>query len=329
MILRTAQPVPATFDALLPRSLAERIDRLDVLSRKVFAGKLPGERRGKRRGRSVEFDDFKPYTPGDDLRHVDWNIYARLDRLVIKLFREDEDMGLLIAVDASASMASGEPTKLEFAHRAAMALAYIGLVKQNRVSVASFGGPGGVRQLTPLRGRANARRVASFLLESLAAGSSPNPAPPRDDLAASFNASVRQIAMSRSGRGVMIVLSDILIPGGVQALGPALNALAAAGSAAFDTYLLHTLSDAELDPAKERDRGLLGDLRLTDAESGRAAEVTVSASLIARYRRSILAYTRDLKHAAAARGIGAFLAPSSTPVETLILDSLRRGGVLR
>ncbi|MCW5769707.1 MAG: DUF58 domain-containing protein, partial [Phycisphaeraceae bacterium] len=85
-----------TIDDLLGRELLSRLDRVDLLSRKVFGGKLPGERRSRRRGRSVEFDDFRPYVPGDDLRHIDWNVLARLERLVIKLFREDEDLALYL-----------------------------------------------------------------------------------------------------------------------------------------------------------------------------------------------------------------------------------------
>lgn len=326
MIIRAAEQRPASLDALLPPSLAAKLDRLDILSRKIFAGKLPGERRSKRRGRSVEFDDFRNYTAGDDLRHIDWNVYARLDRLFIKLFREEEDLNLSIAVDASASMESGLPNKLVFAHQVAMALAYIGLVKQNRVQVASFG-PGGVRQLAPLRGRSGIARVSAFLLESVK--ESPLNAQPTGAPANDLNSSLRQIAMNRSGRGVMIVLSDFLVPGGPAALQPAINALAAAGSAAYDTALLQILAPAEINPATESESGLVGDLRLTDVESGHAAEVTVSAALLARYRANLDAYTAGLRQAAAARGIACFLVPSDVPVETLVLDSLRRGGILR
>ena len=107
MIVRTPDQKPKTLEDLIPPGLAATLDRLDLVSRKVFAGKLPGERRSKRRGRSVEFDDFRNYAPGDDLRHIDWNVYARLDRLFIKLFREEEDLALHVVVDVSASMQAG------------------------------------------------------------------------------------------------------------------------------------------------------------------------------------------------------------------------------
>ena len=125
-------------DELLGPDLAARLDRLDVISRKIFAGKLPGERRSKRRGRSVEFDDYREYVPGDDLRHIDWNVYARLDRFFIKLFREEEDLAVHILLDASPSMDAGggerEPSKLVFAQRLAMAVAYVSEMLRARLS---------------------------------------------------------------------------------------------------------------------------------------------------------------------------------------------------
>src|SRR5262245_27948309 len=103
MLAPSRAPGPRTMEELLGAGLIGALDRLDVLSRKVFAGKLPGERRSKKRGQSVEFDDYRNYVPGDDLRHIDWNVFARLDRFFVKLFREEEDLALHVVIDASAS----------------------------------------------------------------------------------------------------------------------------------------------------------------------------------------------------------------------------------
>ncbi len=97
---------------------------------------MKGERRSVRRGQSVEFADYRNYTHGDDLRQLDWNVYARLEKLFIKLFVEEEDVTVHVLVDAAASMDFGEPNKLDFARRAAAALAYLGLAHLDRVSVA-------------------------------------------------------------------------------------------------------------------------------------------------------------------------------------------------
>lgn len=361
MLLHTDDTLPRSIEDLLPPALAQRIDRLDLLSRKIFAGKLPGERRSKRRGNSVEFDDFRNYSPGDDLRHIDWNVFARLDKLFIKLFREDEDLCLHLVLDTSASMPAGSPSKLTFSHQVAMALAYIGLVNNNRVTVSTFGSTPHPRQLAPVRGRPSVARVASFLLDSARTALNADPSQSRSNAesaenaeksdksaesgdgrqskpvsspsaisaSSAFNSSLRDIAMRRTGRGVMVVLSDFLVPGGPGSLLPAINSLAAAGSSAFDTALLHILSPSELDPTLDAPRGLTGDLRLTDAETLKAAEITVSSKLIDRYRSNLNAYITGLHDLALSRGLSCFLTPSNTPVEVLILDSLRKGGLLR
>jgi uncharacterized protein (DUF58 family) len=327
---------PKTIDELLGPELAGRLDRLDLLSRKLLAGKMPGERRSKRRGRSVEFDDFRNYVPGDDLRHIDWNIFARLDKLFVKLFREEEDLALHVVVDSSASMDVGTPNKLVYAHQLAMALSYVGLVNQNRVSVAAFGGPesadieGRARrrfhQLAPVRGRSSVQRVAGFLIENLVAcerrgmGSGADP-----DLG--FAEAMRSVAVSRAGRGVMVVLSDFLHPQGSAAGLAYLGAATMAG--AFDTYCLQVLSPSELDPVKDAGRGLVGDLRLTDVETGRGAEVTVTPAAIVRYRENLRKHNEELREECLSRGIAYFLVPTETAIETLVLGALRKGGMLR
>ncbi|MBS0188183.1 MAG: DUF58 domain-containing protein [Planctomycetes bacterium] len=315
-----------TLEDLLPPGLAAKIDRLDIFSRRVFAGKLPGERRSKRRGRSVEFNDFRTYVAGDDLRHIDWNIYGRFERLIIKLFREEEDLALHLIVDASASMGAGDdsarepevPSKAVFAHRLAMALAYVGLVKNNRVSVATFGGGFGRRMLQPVRGRLSLRRIADFLLESLrGVGSGQTP---------DFNGDVRFLAGRFSGRGIAVLMSDLLVEPG---LSGAMGALAAGEHGALDAYCLQTLAPAELDPVRGASMGLSGDLRLTDVESARGVEVTVSPAAIAAYRAAVEKFVGRCRDECRSRGVAHFLVPTDTPVDRLVVDSLRRGGMMR
>lgn len=332
MIVSRVESKPTTSEELLGPQLAAALNRLDVLSRKVFAGKLPGERRSKRRGRSVEFDDFRQYVPGDDLRHIDWNVLARLDKLFIKVFREDEDLSLHLFVDASASMDAGMPNKLYFAAKVAMAVGYVGLANQNRVAITVYRGPGrSVRTLAPVRGRINARRLSALLLgclDPLDASREAGMIPDAQARSArtDFNSALRNAAMSRSGKGVMVVISDFLSREGYE---PGLNYLYGGGVTGFDTWVLHVLSPGELDPAKERDRGLIGDLRLTDSENGAAQEVTISPALIEKYRERLGRFTDDLKSACRARGIAYVRVPTDTPVTGFVLDSLRRGGMLR
>ena len=133
MTLTADKPAP-----LLDPQFMARLDQLDILSRKLLAGKMKGERRSKRRGQSVEFADYRNYTIGDDLRFIDWNIYARLDKLFLKLFMEEEDISLYILVDVSASCDFGNPNKAIYIKKVAAALGYIGLVNYNRVTIAAM-----------------------------------------------------------------------------------------------------------------------------------------------------------------------------------------------
>lgn len=320
MIAGTTQQRPHTRDELISPELSGRLDRLDVRSRKVFHGTLPGERRSKRRGRSVEFDDYRTYVPGDDLRHIDWNVYARLDRLFIKLFREEEDLALHVLLDASASMDAGTPGKLVFAHRLAMALGYLGLASQNRVSVTSFGTREGVRTLAPMRGRKGVQPLAQFLLANLEAA----PDGPGQSKGEDFAGAMRRFASARVGKGVVVVLSDFLIREGYR---PGLGLLADTGRGGYDTTCIQILSPGELDPSLEEGR-VAGDLHLTDNETGQGAEVTVTRELIETYKRSVRGYCEELAHFCRSRKMRHTLALTDAPIEEIVSGSLRRLGVV-
>ena len=114
--------MPVTESTLLPPDLLAQLERLELVTRKVFRGRMKGERRSKRKGQSVEFADFRSYVPGDDLRSIDWNLYARLDKLIVKMFLEEEDLHFYTLIDASLSMDFGTPTKLQYAKQLAAAL---------------------------------------------------------------------------------------------------------------------------------------------------------------------------------------------------------------
>lgn len=320
MIVGGAESVPSTLDELLGPELARRLGRLDVASKRVFAGRLPGERRSKRRGQSVEFDDYREYVPGDDLRHLDWNVFARLDRFFIKLFREEEDVTVEVVLDTSASMLAsstredGErtPTKLLYGARLAMALAYIGLVANNRVRLTAFG-RGGFVQTSPARGRGQIGRFADFLLDRLNEDGEEE---------AGFADSLRRFALTRSGSGVVVMISDLLIPEGYER---GLTYLSAA--LGFDITLIQVLTPGELDPASEGAR-ISGDLRLLDIESGHPAEVTVSPELLGAYRRRVEGYNTALERSASARDISLVRLTTDTPLELALLRRLRERGVL-
>ncbi|GIW73626.1 MAG: hypothetical protein KatS3mg103_0148 [Phycisphaerales bacterium] len=309
MSQHAGQNKPRTVDELLDPRLVSRLSGLDIASRKVFRGKVKGERRSKRRGESVEFADHRPYVVGDDLRHVDWNIYGRLDRLFLKLYQEEEDLSLHLVLDCSGSTDFGQPNKFVYMQRVAMALGYVGLVNLNRVSATaiarsedSTGVLGGVQNL---RGRRRLHELGRWLCSLVPGGDLP------------FTDACRRIALSRSGRGVMVLLSDLLVKEGYQ---DGLRLLAGRG---YDLVVVQVLSPQELEPS------LGGDVRLRDVEDRDHAEVTISAPLLRRYRRVVESYLREAHAFCTARGIVHLSVSSDRPVESLLLEDLRGRGVLR
>src|SRR5437667_7139677 len=156
---------------LLDPQFLARLEQLELVSRKIFTGAIKGERRSKRKGQSVEFADYRNYVVGADLRFLDWNLYARLDRLFLRLFMEEEDLHFYVLLDNSLSMDFGTPTKLHYAKQVAAALGFIGLVNLDRVVVEAFNDRL-TQSLPAVRGRRSLWRLMDFLQKIEAAGPS-------------------------------------------------------------------------------------------------------------------------------------------------------------
>src|SRR6516225_4398315 len=156
---------------LLDPKFLTQLEQLELVSRKIFMGRMKGERRSKRKGQSVEFADYRNYVIGDDLRFLDWNLYARLDKLFLRLFMEEEDLHFYVLIDNSLSMDFGTPTKLHYARQIAAALAFIGLVNMDRVVIEAFN-ERLTQSLPAVRGRRSLWRVMDFLQEVEPAGPS-------------------------------------------------------------------------------------------------------------------------------------------------------------
>src|SRR5919108_1904491 len=154
--------MPDTAAPLLSPEFLHRLEQLELVSRKIFLGRMKGERLSKRKGQSVEFADYRNYVIGDDLRFLDWNLFARLDRLFIRLFLEEEDLHFYILIDNSLSMDFGTPTKLHYAKQLAAALGFIGLANLDRVVIEAFNER--LTQTMPAaRGRRSLWRLLDFL----------------------------------------------------------------------------------------------------------------------------------------------------------------------
>ncbi len=280
-----------------------KLDKLDVVSRKMLAGKMKGERRSKRRGQSVEFADFRNYVVGDDLRFIDWNINARLDKLFLKLFLEEEDLALYILVDTSLSCDYGEPNKLHYLKQTAAALGYVGLVNYNRVTIAAMS-DGIVADTGGLRGRRNVPRMLDFLDGLQPAGQS------------DFAASCKDFALRNRNKGVCVVLSDFFDKSGFE------NGLRYVTSGRYDLFAVHILSPQEIDP------DMKGDLKLVDLEDSDAAEVSITGQLVKKYKANLNAYCLALKNYISRRGGTYLFSSTGVPFETLVLNYLRERNLL-
>ena len=289
---------------LLDPEFIGRLERLDIVSRRIFAGRMKGERRSKRKGQSVEFADYRNYVVGDDLRFLDWNIYGRLERLFIKLFFEEEDLHVSVLVDTSGSMDFGEPTKLAYAKQLAAALGFVGLVRGDRVKIETLG-PGGGDPPPVLRGRRSLWRMLEYLENVQPGGEAP------------LAQAVKSFCVRNSGKGIVVLISDLMDKSGYEA---ALRYLLAQE---MDIYVIHLLSVAEIEPQ------LQGDLRLVDCEDGDVAEISVSGPLLKRYRETLAAFIHSARDFCTRRGIVYLAARNDLPVEQLITGYLNQRGLLR
>lgn len=288
---------------LLSPELLARLARMELVSRKVFRGRMKGERRSTRKGQSVEFADFRNYVPGDDLRFVDWNTYARLDRLFLKLFLEEEDLHVFALIDASRSMDFGDPTKLRFAKQLAAALGFVGLVRSDRVRIETLGNS--ADRANVFRGRQSLWRMLDYL-ESITPEDTP-----------SLAEGVKSFCLRNSGRGIVVLISDLMDKGGYE------DALRWLVARRMDVYVVHVLAAEELDPPLE------GDLRLVDCEDADTAEITATGALMARYRRTLAAFIDGASEFCTRRGMVYMRARNETSVESLITGYLRQRGLVR
>lgn len=294
----------AAREPLLSSEVLRKLEQLELVSKRVLAGRMKGDRLSKRKGRGSEFADFRPYAIGDDLRFLDWNLFARLERLFVRLFLEEEDLHVTLLLDVSRSMDFGTPTKLLYAKRVAAALGFVGLVNLDRVAVFAFDSKS-VSRSPVFRGRPNLPRLVKFLDDIEPGGSG------------DFNKALRSISLQLRGRGVVVVLSDFLDKNGVS---EGLKYLAARN---LDVCAIQVLATEETNPE------LTGDLKLTDIEDSDEAEVTITAPLVERYRQTLAAFQAGLNDECSRRGMLFLPTSTTTPFERLVLNVLRTRGLVR
>ncbi len=296
-------PQTQTQSLLDPKFLAQ-LEQLELVTKKIFLGRMKGERRSKRKGQSVEFADYRNYVVGDDLRFLDWNLYARLERLFIRLFMEEEDLHFYVLIDHSASMGFGDPTKLQYAKQVAAALGFVGLVNLDRVAIAAFTDKINF-EMQPLRGRKSLWRLLSFLDQIEPGG------------AGDLKESLRKFSLQCAGKGIVVVLSDFMDKAGYE------DALRYLVARQLDVYVIQVLSQEEVEPE------IVGDLKLVDAEDEDAAEITVSGPLLRRYKQNLAAFRAGLHDFCTRRGATSLFTTNQVPFDKLVLSHLRQRGLVR
>lgn len=280
------------------------LSRLDLAFRRPVSGLYAGERRSPRAARSPEFADFRPYVAGDDFRQIDWRAYARLEKLMLRLYVAEEESALNVVVDASDSMALGSPPKWQAARRLAAALSFVGLSSMDRVAVGVLGDR---RRRTPhLRGRDGVARIFSFL-ESVEVGGSASPAELGD--------------LDWPRPGMTMVISDFLADD--DSGGGWTAPLAGLRRRRQEPLLWQILSPDEELPT------FTGDWLLVNAESGQSRELTITPALIAEYLANLAAHRTLLRRSAEGAG-GRFVASlSADSLETQMAAGMSRGAIRR
>jgi uncharacterized protein (DUF58 family) len=289
---------------LFDEAFLKKLEYLYIVSKKVFTGRTRAERRTKKTGAGIEFADHRDYAAGDDLRYLDWNIYGRMEKLLLRLFEEEEDLSIYLLCDVSDSMRMGSPPKLAYAMQITAALCYVGLANLDRVSIVTFSDTLRDR-LPPARGKGRIFKVFEFLRGVVPGGET------------RLGPAMRAFVHQNKRRGLAVLVSDFYDPDGYE---EGLNLLRYNRFEPF-AIQLH-------DPAEARPR-IKGDLQLIDCETGEVREVTVSAGLLEAYAREHERYLKELADHCTTKQVPHFLADTSVPFDELVLKIFRRGGFLR
>jgi uncharacterized protein (DUF58 family) len=294
----------ASDDDLFDDDFQRKLDYLALVSKRVFAGRMRAERRTKKSGSGVEFADHRDYQPGDDFRYLDWNVYQKFDRLLLRLYEEEEDLAIYFIVDASSSMGFGGAQKLRYAKRVAAALAYVGLANLDRVSIVSTTDKV-LDRMPATRGKARIFKVFRFLRELAPEG--------QTDLEDALKTFVAQ----NKRRGLAVLISDLYDPHGFER---GINVLR---YNKFDPFVVHVTDKADAKPK------LSGDVLVYDCETGDEREVTVTAKVLERFEHAYGEYLADIERFCTSKQVPYIRADVTVPFDELILRVFRRGGFLR
>jgi uncharacterized protein (DUF58 family) len=292
---------------LFDESTLRKLNQLTLVASRVRAGAIKGERRSSRRGSSIEFADYRDYTPGDDLRRLDWNIYARLEKPFIKLLEEEEDLAVHILLDGSLSMnwGEGEEHKFNYARRLAAGLGAVALSSGDLLTIGYVQGSQVVSEFGPTRGGAGMPRLFRFLEGLMPQG--------QTDL----NKSIQHYSVKPRRPGLVILISDLLTAGGFEA---GMRTMLGRGS---EAALIHVLSPDEIEPP------LAGDLQLVDMETSTTQDVSLDGSLRREYRARVQSWIQSTQDDCRKQNIRYLNLTTNMPWDQALLLEMRHAGVVK
>ena len=290
-------------DELLSPEFINHLERLQIQSKKIIRGKMKGERRSQKKGQSIEFADFRQYVPGDDLRFLDWNVYARVEKLFLKLFMEEEDLSISILLDVSGSMQVGNPSKLLYAKKIAAALAYIGLHAQDRISVFQLNNRIH-NALTNIRGRSSAHRIFEFLKFAKASGTT------------GLSTAMHEFVLKYRRKGVVFLITDFMDRAGFDETLKILYQLES------DVAVIQLFSEEEYNP------DLTEDFSLIDIEDEVKVEISKSDYIQKMYKKTLELFIDSIQKSCMKKGFTYAYAINSQPFEDIVLTTLRKYGLI-
>ncbi len=304
-LARRARQPEAGDDDVFDEAFLAKLELLHVISRRLFRGRQRAERKTRKKGSGLEFADHREYSPGDDIRYLDWTAWARLRHRLIRLFEEDEDLPVRIVVDVSDSMGTRGQRKLRYARQIAAALAYVGLANLDRVGITCLSGTQ-FETLPAVRGRGRIFSVFEFLRKHGSAG-------PTD-----VRAGLARVAAQASQPGLTIVVSDFYDMHAFEGL----NLLR---FRRHDPVAIQVIDPIEADP---RGTGLRGDVAVLDCEGQSRRDVTLSPRTLAAFAAAHERFCQALETNCRSRGIHYVRANIDVPFDDLVLRMFRSGGVL-
>jgi uncharacterized protein (DUF58 family) len=280
-----------------------KLEMLALVSRRVFAGRLRAERRTKKKGSGVEFADHRDYVEGDDFRSVDWNVYQRFGKLLVRLYEEEEDLSIYFLIDCSASMGFGGGKKFDQARRIVAALAYVGLANLDRVTLVAVT-DSMVTRMPTTRGKGRIFKAFRFL-EGLSTGG-----------VTDLGEALKAFGAQHKRRGLAVLVSDLYDPSGFES---GINALRFNG---FEPFVVHVVDKREAAPV------IKGDVLVYDCETGDEREVTVTADLLERLGQAFSEYREQIERFCVQKQVPHLTADIDVPFDELVLRVFRRGGFL-